>query len=107
MRKWSSNSPQLMERIKSHEGTAELFGSGANSVKEEDQSYTDCTLGGRYVVNETEEHKVLGIVWNHSSDRLSIDLKKVIENVKLPPPTKRSVLKVVAQVYDHSDGFLL
>ena len=61
MRKWSSNSPQLMERIKSHEGTAELSGSGADSVKEEDQSDTDCTLGG-HVVNETEEHEVLGII---------------------------------------------
>ena len=100
MRKWSSNSPQLMERMKSHEGTAELSGSGASSVKEEDQSYTDCTLGGGHVVKETEEHKVLGIIWNHSSDQLSIDLNKIVENAKLLPPTKRSVLKVVAQVYD-------
>ena len=100
MQKWSSNSPQLMERIKSHEGTAELSGSSTSSVKEEDQSYTDCTLGGGHVVNEAEEHKVLGIIWNHSSEQLSIDLNKVVENAKLLPPTKRSVLKVVAQVYD-------
>ena len=69
-------------------------------MEEEDQSYTDCTLGGGHVVNEAEEHKVLGIIWNHSSDQLSIDLNKVVENAKLLPPTKRSVLKVVAQVYD-------
>ena len=103
MRKWSSNSPQLMERIKSHERTAELSGTSTSSVKEEDQSFTDCTLGGGHVVNEAEEHKVLGIIWNHSSDQLSIDLNKVIKNVKLPPATKRSVLKCMI----HSDGFLL
>ena len=89
-----------MERIKIHEGTAELSGSGASSVKEEDQSYTDCTLGGGHLLNEAEEHKVLGIIWNHSSDLLSIDLNKVVENAKLLPPTKRSLLKVVAQVND-------
>ena len=60
MRKWSSNFPQLMQRIKSHEGTAELSSSSTSSVEEEDQSYTDCTLGGSHVVNEAEEHKVLG-----------------------------------------------
>ena len=100
MRKWSSNSPQLMKRIKSHEGTTELSGSGNSSVKEDDQSHTDCTLGVGHVLNEAEEHKVLGIIWNYSSDQLSIDLNKVIENAKLLPPTKRSVLKVVAQVCD-------
>ena len=52
----------MMERIKSHEGTAELSGSSTSSVKEEDQSHTDCTLGGGHVVNEAEEHKVLGII---------------------------------------------
>ena len=62
MRKWSSNSHQLMEKIKSYEGTAELSGSGASSVKKEDWSYTDCTLGEGHVVNEAEEHKVLGII---------------------------------------------
>ena len=77
-----------MERIKSHEGTSELSDSGASFVKEEDQSHTDCTLGGGRVVNEVEEHKVLGIIWNHSSDRLSIDLNKVVEIAKLLPPTK-------------------
>ena len=89
-----------MERIKSHEGTAELSDSGASSVKEGDQSYTDCTLDGGHVVNEAEEHKVLAIIWSHSSDQLNIDLNKVVENTKLLPPTKQSVLKVVAQVYD-------
>ena len=89
-----------MERIKSYEGTAELSGNGASSVKEEGQSYTDCILGGGHVVNEADEHKVLEIIWNHSLDRLGIHLNKVVENAKLLPPTKQSVLKVVAQVYD-------
>ena len=88
MLKWSSNPPQLMERIKSPEGTNEISGSGASSVKEKDQSYTDCTLGEDHVVDEAEEDKVLGIIWNHSSDQLRIDLNKVVENAKLLPPTK-------------------
>ena len=64
MQKWSSNSLQLMERIK----PLELSGSGTSSVKEEDQSYTNCALGRGHVVNETEEHNVLGIIWNHRKD---------------------------------------
>ena len=96
-----------MKRIKSHEETANISDSGASSVKEEDQSYTDCTLGGGQVVNEAEEHKVLAIIWNHSSDQLSIDLNKVIENAKLLPPIKQSVLKVIARYMIHLDVFLL
>ena len=46
-------------------------------MKVEDQSYTNCTLGGEHIVNEAEEHKVLRIIWNHNSDRLGIDLNKV------------------------------
>ena len=96
-----------MEKIKSHEGNAELSGSGASSVKKEDWSYTDCTLGGGHVVSEAEEHKVLGIIWTHSSDRLSIDLNKIVENPKLLHQQSKVYSKLLLKCMIHSDESLL
>ena len=100
MRKWASNSEELMQMIKDHEISHEAPFNQTSLVQEENQSYTDFVLGGKHDINDEEEQKVLGLLWNHKTDKLSVDLSKVVENARSLPLTKRSVLSVVAQIYD-------
>ena len=50
-------------------------------------------------INDEEEQKVFGLLWNHKTDKLSVDLSKVVENARSLPLTKGSILSVVTQVY--------
>ena len=44
--------------------------------------------------------KVLGIGWNEISDKICYDLGELVEYAKSLPPTKRSVLKLSANILD-------
>jgi len=44
--------------------------------------------------------KVLGIGWNEISDEICYDLSELVEYAKSLPPTKRSVLKLSAKIFD-------
>lgn len=46
------------------------------------------------------EHKVLGITWDHDTDELKIDLSQIIKSSQNLRVIKRTVLKLIAQVYD-------
>ena len=89
-----------MQIIKDHEIGHEASFNQNSSVQEEYQSYTDSVLGGKHDINDEEKQNVLGLLWNHKTDNLGVDLSKVFENVGSLPLFKRSVLSVVAQVYD-------
>ena len=43
---------------------------------------------------------MLILLRNRKTDKLSVDLSKVVENARSLPLTKRSVLSVVVQIYD-------
>ena len=49
---------------------------------------------------EVCEQKVLGMVWNVSSDELIIDLSVFYEEAVSIQPTKRNIVSVVSKVYD-------
>ena len=100
MRKWASNSEELVQMIKDHKISHEASFNQNSLVQEKNQSYTDSVLGGKHYINDEEEQKVLGLLWNHKTDKFSVDLSKVVENARSLPLTKRSILSVVAQVYD-------
>ena len=100
MRKWASNSEELVQMIKDHQISHEASFNQNSFVQEENQSYTDSVLGGKHDINDEEEQKVLGLLWNHKSDKLRVDLRKVVENARSLPLSKRSIFSVVAQVCD-------
>ena len=101
MRKWSSNSKELIDNIKASE-----YGKGVqptnrvSELEEDEETYASATLGYNHEVNEEQEHKVLGVTWNHDTDELSIDLGDIVKSSENLPVTKRTVLKVTARVYD-------
>ena len=100
MRKWSSNSRELVDKIKSADYREEEVNLEPKKLKEDDRTYATTTLGTDHEVNEEREHKVLGITWDHDSDELIIDLSQIIKSSQNLPVTKRTVLKLTAQVYD-------
>ena len=58
MRKWASNSEELVQMIKDHEISHEAPFNQNSLVQEENQSYTDFVLGGKHDINDEEEQKV-------------------------------------------------
>ena len=77
--KWASNDNELMSKIVSTE---------KNNFKEK--------------CNEYEERKVLGLMWKVTDDSLSFSLGDVVKDALMHEeiPSKRSVLKVIASVFD-------
>ena len=44
--------------------------------------------------------KILGLNWNTEDDYFSFDALQIIEYLKSFPPTKRSILKISAKIFD-------
>ena len=66
---------------------------------EDDQSYSESVIGSFGKANESSV-KVLGSIWNKSSDKLQFDLTDSAVQVKSLPATKRSLLKVNGRIFD-------
>ena len=67
---------------------------------EEDESYSRVTVGIDHEINEEIERNVLRLLWNYSTDELIIDFGRILDFAVNLPATKRTVLKVTAQVCD-------
>ena len=87
MRKWASNSSQLMNLIECEESKTDTF--SGNSPKNQFQ-------------NETDEKsvKVLGIPWVKERDVMKFDLNDVVKGVAKELATKRAILSTIARVFD-------
>jgi hypothetical protein len=44
--------------------------------------------------------KVLGSIWNTASDTLEFNFSNLVDEAKSLPPTKRSLLKISAKIFD-------
>ena len=95
LRKWNSNSRELTELIKKEDQVDKDI----PKVSEEDETYARKNLGDK-IVMETTERKVLGLIWNHFEDHFMFEFNFLIQFARELPLSKRSVLKVVAKLYD-------
>lgn len=101
MRTCSSNSNELIEKIKASGYNKEVkFIDGPNTLEEDDRIYASTTLGINHEVNEEREYKALGITWNHGIVELIMGLGHIVKSSENLLITKRTVLKVTARVYD-------
>ena len=73
LHKWKTNSSIVWQRI-------------SEEMKEED---------------DKSEVKILGLNWDTMSDELRFEFVSVMEYLKSLPPTKRSVLKLSAKLFEH------
>ena len=99
LQKWSSNSKELLELIRKNEPDATNITSTEES--QEESSYAEIMFGHPNQGTQAEgEQKVLGLLWNTKEDTLVFRFGHLIKLAKELPATKRSVIKVIASVYD-------
>ena len=103
LQKWQSNSPQLRclmqgcDKLSEHEASHQVT---KGSFREEDDTYAKTTIGMDNAAYSQCEQKVLGVNWNYLEDCLILPLKPLAQLSCELPPTKRSILKVVAKIFD-------
>lgn len=105
LRKWTSNSIKLNERI-FEDPNQKTMAKLTKHVIEDDQSYAKTSTGSSdNATRETHEVKLLGITWNNELDEFIFCLSDLLEYAKSLPVTKRTLLKLTAKIYDPL-GFL-
>ena len=97
LRKWNSNSKLLLCEIEHLEKPVSQNKEAVSSVMEDEQSYTKYSVG---LPSHESISKVLGVQWDSDSDQLCLEFSQKIELVTSLPPTKRSLLKLAAKIFD-------
>ena len=96
--KFKSNDPEVRSEI----AKLEVATKGCEvkqHVVEDSETFTRSTIGLPHQEGESNT-KVLGINWDTNSDRFFFELSRVIEFAASLPPTKRSLLKIAAKIFD-------
>ena len=96
LRKWNTNSSNLNEMF-SEESSPNS--SNLKPVTEEDESYAK-TVTGTLIKTKNNIVKVLGSIWNTASDTLEFNFLDLVNEAKSLPPTKQSLLKISAKIFD-------
>ncbi|XP_046856151.1 uncharacterized protein LOC124449256 [Xenia sp. Carnegie-2017] len=106
LRKWNSNSSNVVKSIEALEGKKNLsLISDKSSVTQDDQSFTKSTIAKESLLTEPTQVKVLGMVWDTVEDTFLFNLTEIIEYANSLPVTKRSLLKWSSKIFDPL-GFL-
>lgn len=71
LRKWTSNSPQLLELIREDRTRAKENCPEPQPVVEDNEPYARITMGHLEELYMKNEHKVLGLNWNCVSDKFT------------------------------------
>ena len=99
LRKWKTNSPEVRAVIGMKEDAEADFSTvRAEGVSEDDQTYAKTSLGT--FESNTHLAKILGVSWDTESDMLMYDFDELWNYVTSLPPTKRSVLRFSARLFD-------
>ena len=107
LRKWKSSSKELSERINACEKIDEITTETTEtkrssrpqeniSVSQDNQTYVKSTIGPQ-VPNDSKS-KILGLNWDVETDHY--EFNEIQRYARMLPPTKRTVLKLVAKIFD-------
>ena len=94
LRKWNSNSQDVMEYIK----VKEQIQPSESRTSEDDQTYAQLTTAN--LDSNDSENKVLGISWSIDSDNLLYKLSHLRDFTEVSKVTKRNILKTIASIFD-------
>ena len=92
-----SNSTELMKLISESEESTTV---PMKLVLEEDETYANPLCGPCGTARDEDEHKTLGIIWNHREDTLVMRLSTFSYRTAKFFATTRNVLRVTASIYD-------
>ncbi len=97
MRKWLSNSKELMTEFESDPQFSETPQQSSSSITAEVQGYSQSTFD----LQQLDSHpRVLGQVWNPQTNTLIMIFSAALKNVETNAVTKRSILSIAAKFYD-------
>ncbi len=97
MRKWLSNSKELMTEFESDPQFSESPRQSSSWITAEDQGYSKST----FILQQLDSHpRVLGQGWNPQTDTLIMIFSAALKNVETNAVTKRSILSIAAKFYD-------
>ncbi len=105
LRKWHSNSDELLAKIESNELGSEkptdrsLMKPNCQTL-EEDESYAKSTTGHNTIDTDDNTVKVLGANWNTKSDEIFFNFERWKKEASSLPRTKRSLLVLTAKILD-------
>ena len=99
LRKWRTNSKSLQKEIDAKESVISSQSHSQEIDQEVEESYAKSTVGNKPESN-SQEQKVLGLIWDYEEDDLIFRLSKIAEEGLWQPPTKRAVLRTIAKVFD-------
>ena len=99
LRKWHSNSAEVMSRIKQMEALNTDSKVIEKPLSEEDQSFAKTALQ-KGEGHQIEENKVLGLNWDSERDMIVFKFSDLAQFASELSPTKRNVLKIVAKIFD-------
>ena len=105
LRKWISNSKQLMSQTEAQERanmSDQKVDYSVPYIGPDDQTFAQYIVGtGQTKLSgQVDEQKTLGLIWNYANDSFVFDLVGYANIAAELPLTKRSVLSVVARLLD-------
>ncbi len=104
LRKWCSNSAGLRRQIQCEESESDPPGdqdqTQSQEIMEEDLSYAKLSLRMESSNLSQAEQKVLGLNWNFARDTFVFRFDDIIKLASELPSSKRSILKIIAKVFD-------
>ena len=99
LRKWLSNSKEVMSEIKAREVREENKPPMNANTVEDDQSFAKTSLKQTELADD-EGTKVLGLTWSTETDTFIFNLENLVAKALEAPVTKRTILGVIAKIYD-------
>ena len=100
LRKWKSNSTELLQKIESVTTTTQPASSVTRNVEEEDETYVKAAMGHSILQLSNYTFRILGVAWNLSRDAFSFDFAELHEHLKTTVVTKRLILRLTAKIFD-------
>ena len=95
MRKWVSNSQELTRLIETSSEFKAENASDKQIVSDEKECSSDAEERNKHC------HKVLGLLWNSQSDKLTFEFSEIIAKAESKRVlTKRVILRTAARFYD-------
>ena len=103
LRKWNSNSIELMRRIQVAESTSEgtcVQVPTEPAITEEEESYAKSVFSVQSCTEGLSLTKLLGLLWDIQADHFTFEFSKLEEYACSLPANCRSLLKVTAKIFD-------
>ena len=101
LRKWNSNPHELIQQLRSYT-TIKGMPSTTLATKniEEYETYVRAVIGHGAISSLTQTPRILGVIWDPSTDLFSFNFTQLSEYAKTMEITKRAILRLTAKIFD-------